>query len=720
MAELLLELFSEEIPASAQAKAADDLASLLTTALDGLNPAHSQTFHSARRIAVVMDIASEIPSRIQSERGPRETAPAQALAGFTRKHGVSTDDLVRENGFWVLNRTLPPVSARTRIADVLPDLLWKFPWSKSMRWGEGSGFVWIRPLRRILCLLDGDTVPFTLARSQDDGHGLHSGAQTEGHRILAPGAVTVTSTQDWLDTLTQRFVIMNAEKRRAIIRDGIATLADAHGLVVVPDEGLIDEVAGLVEYPVPLLGRIDDAYMTLPAEVMQVSMRINQRYFTLRTPDGHAAPFFAFVANLPFADDGKLVIVGNERVLRARFADARHFWDLDRKTRLSERVAALDAVTFHAKLGTQGERARRLAVLAGTIARALGLGDAEIAQAERAALLAKADLSTGMVGEFPELQGIMGGYYATHDGEHAAIARAIADHYLPRGPSDTVARTPVAIAVALADRLDLLVGFFVLGETPTGSGDPYGLRRAALGVIRTIRDNNLRIDLLALIDAAAAGRQGGALAALPAFIADRLRVQLRSEGARHDVLAAILASGGLTHGGPEAKTATQTPALKSPGGSPIKTPDAARSPKLDGDLVRLLARTEALSTMIQSPDGINLLAAAKRAANILRIENRKDGPHTGAPDPALYEQDEEKALAEALHTAVNATQAALDREHYTQAMQAIAGLRPVLDRFFEAVVVNADKPALRRNRLYLLEKFCATTGLIADFGQIEG
>ncbi|MBF0869779.1 glycine--tRNA ligase subunit beta [Gluconobacter japonicus] len=684
MAELLLELFCEEIPAGMQPKAASELGALLTKALDGLNPSDVQTFYGTRRIATVLNVDAEIPARTVSERGPREGAPEKALEGFTRKHGVTTDELTLENGFWVLNKQLDPVSAESRVAEVVPDLLWKFPWAKSMRWGAGSNFSWVRPLRRITCLLDGKVVPFSLARDGDDAHGLKSSNLSEGHRFLAPGGFEVRSADHWLEELETRSVIVDADKRRDMIRTGVHRLAEQQGITVVEDEGLVDEVAGLVEYPVPLLGRIDDAFMDLPAEVMQVSMRINQRYFALRNADGKAAPFFAFVANLPFKDGGKLTIAGNERVLRARFADARHFWDLDRKTKLADRVAALDAVTFHAKLGTQGERAKRISDLAGTVAAAIGLSGEQIEQAKRAGLLSKADLTTGMVGEFPELQGVMGGYYAAHDGEGDAVSKAVAEHYMPRGQSDDTAKAPVSVAVALADRLDLLAGFFAIGETPTGSGDPYGLRRAALGVIRTIRDNGLRLNLTDLFAKAANGRTGGELAKLPDFMADRLRVQLRSEGERHDVLAATLAGG------------------------------------LDGDLVRLLARTSALSDMIQTEDGKNLLAAAKRAANILRIEDKKDGPHKGTPDASLYAQDEERALADGLNSAVPAIETALKNERFTDAMQAIAALRPTLDRFFDAVTVNAPEADIRANRLKLLATFRTTTALIADFGQIEG
>ncbi|MBS1102702.1 glycine--tRNA ligase subunit beta [Gluconobacter sp. Dm-62] len=702
MAELFIELFSEEIPSGMQARAANDLGSLLTKALDGLNPRDLRIFFGARRIAAILNVDAEIPARSVSERGPREGAPEKALEGFTRKHGVTPADLTLENGFWVLNKSLDPVSAESRVSEAVPELLWKFPWPKSMRWGAGSNFTWVRPLRRIACLLDGHVVPFALARDGDDAHGLKASNLSEGHRFLAPGAFEILSGQQWQDELETRSVIVDMDSRRDMVRTGVARLADQHGITVVQDDGLVDEVCGLVEYPVPLLGKIDAAFMDLPAEVMQVSMRINQRYFALRNPDGKAAPYFAFIGNLPFKDGGKLTTAGNERVLRARFADARHFWDLDRKTTLADRVPALAAVTFHAKLGTQAERAERISKLAGTVAQAMGLDGAQIAQAERAGLLAKADLTTGMVGEFPELQGVMGGYYAAHDGEDEAVSRAVAEHYLPRGQSDETAKAPVSVAVALADRLDLLAGFFAIGELPSGSGDPYALRRAALGIIRTIRDNGLRLDLSDLLARAADSfhdnpfKDVQSQTKLMPFIQERLRVILRTEGQRHDVLDACFAGKRFDTVGELVPTA------------------------LDGDLVRLLARTSALSEMIQTEDGRNLLAAAKRAANILRIEDKKDGPHTGAPDPTLYTQDEERALAAGLDQAVPAIETALKEERFTDAMQAIAALRPTLDRFFGAVTVNAPEPEVRANRLRLLSRFRETTALIADFGQIEG
>ena len=682
MSDLLLELFSEEIPARMQARAADDLARLLTEALAPLAPAGVQTFHGPRRIALAAAVRDGVPARSSSERGPRVSAPEGALNGFLRKHGAKRDQLARDGEHWVLTLETPATSAADLIAAVLPGLLRRFPWPKSMRWGDGSAFTWVRPLRRVLCLLDGQVVPFTLAEGADDGHGLAAGNETEGHRFHAPGAFAVASLAEWQGGLLARRVIPEAGERRRLVVEGIARLAAAKGLEVVPDDGLLDEVAGLVEWPVPLLGRIDAAFMDLPPEVMQVSMRVNQRYFALRQLDGAPADRFAFAANIEAPDGGRAIVAGNERVLRARFSDARHFWDLDRRTPLGERVPALDGVTFHAKLGSQGARVKRLQRLAETIAPFVG---ADPALARRAALLAKADLTTGMVGEFPELQGVMGGYYAGYDGEDPRVADAVRDHYTPKGPSDPVPTEPVAIATALADKLDQLAAFFAVGEVPTGSGDPFALRRAALGAIRIIRENRLRLPLAGIFETAGQDLPAPApTPALLAFLAERLRIQLRAEGARHDVLAAVFAAGA------------------------------------DDDILRLLARADAVAALLATPVGADLLAASRRAANIVRIEDKRDGPHAGPVEPDLLTEPEERALAAALDAAEPAVADGIARERYADAMGALAGLRPPLDAFFDQVTVNAPDPALRRNRLRLLARVGAAMGRAADFSRIEG
>jgi glycyl-tRNA synthetase beta chain len=675
--EFLLELFSEEIPARMQARAADDLARLVAEVLAPLAPRDLKAFSGPRRIALAATLAAEVPAVHVVERGPRLGAPEQAVAGFLRKHAATPAELRVEGDYHVLEKSSAARPAAALVAEAMPPLLRRFPWPKSMRWGGSSGFTWVRPLRRIVCLLDGAVVPFDLRDGADDGHGLAAGDETEGHRFHAPDPVAVRGVADWADTLRARRVLVDAAERRRVIAEGIARLAAAENLVVVEDSGLLDEVTGLVEWPVPLLGRIDAAYMDLPPEVMQVSMRVNQRYFALRHADGRPAARFAFAANIEARDSGAAIVAGNERVLRARFADARHFWDLDRRTTLASRVAALDAVTFHAELGSQGDRVRRLEALAEAVAPKIG---ADPVLARRAAHLAKADLLTGMVGEFPELQGVMGAYYARHDGEPDPVAAAIGAQYQPKGPSDPVPEGPVAIALALADKADLLAQFFNIGAAPTGSGDPYALRRAALGVLRILRERGVRLSLGWLFATAGAADPR----ALVGFAMERLRVQLRTEGARHDVLAAAFAAGD------------------------------------DDDAVRLLARADALAGLLGTEDGGNLLAAYRRAANILRIEERRDGPHDGPVDRDLLSDEAERALDDALAALAPAIAERLAAEDFTGAMAVMAGLRPPLDRFFEQVTVNAPEPHRRRNRLRLLARVRATMDRAADFSKLEG
>jgi len=680
MPELLLELFSEEIPARMQARGADDLARLVGEALAALSPRDVRSFHGPRRIALVVTVSAQIAERRSNERGPRLTAPEQALAGFLRKHAAAREALRQEGDFWVLDRIEPGIGAAALVARELPGLLRRFPWPKSMRWGGTSGFTWVRPLRRILCLLDGVVVPFTLAEGADDGHGLASGNLTEGHRFLSPGAFAVTSAEQWQDELFEHHVEVDAGARRSRVAEGVARLAGEHGLSVVDDPGLLDEVAGLVEWPVPLLGRIEAAYMDLPPEVMQVSMRVNQRYFALRQADGGAAPYFAFAANIAASDGGRAIVAGNERVLRARFSDARHFWDFDRAQSLESRVAALDRVTFHAKLGSQGDRVRRLVTLAGRIA---PLVAADPKLAERAALLAKADLTTRMVGEFPELQGVMGRYYALHDGEPAAVADAVRDHYAPKGASDPVPTEPAAIAVALADKLDQLAQFFAAGEKPTGSGDPYALRRAALGVIRIIRENRLRVSLNEVLEDA--GADDATKAEVRSFLLERLRVQMRGQGERHDVLAAVLGARG------------------------------------DDDIVRVLAKVEAVRLMLSSENGANLQAAYKRANNIVA----KEMPSLAAQPVVevvaeLLREPEEIDLNKNIETVGRDVYHLNHDEMFREAMEAFGALRRPVDTFFEKVTVVVPEPDVRENRLRLLHSLTELMDSVADFSKIEG
>lgn len=714
MPEFLLELFSEEIPARMQARAAEDLCAALHRALAPLMTAPPRGLSGPRRLAALGEMAARAETPGKEERGPRIGAPDAALEGFLRKHGAARADLKQEGQFWVLSKPGEVIEARDLVARALPAVLRGFPWPKSMRWGT-SGFAWVRPLQRILCILDGEPVRFALGE-----HGLVADALTEGHRILAgTEPFAVRSFAEYEAGLRQRFVVPDPAERERIIEEGVARLAAAEGLEVVPDRGLLAEVAGLVEWPVPLLGHIDEAFMDLPPEVMRTTMRVNQRYFALRHPDGRAAARFAIVANIAPQDGGAAIAAGNERVLRARLSDARFFWDQDRKQSLESFLPKLETVVFHAKLGTQGERVSRLESLAAAIAPLVG---ADRALATRAARLAKADLASGMVGEFPELQGVMGRYYALAGGEDPRVAEAIGAHYRPLGPGDAVPSEPVAVAVALADKLDQLAGFFAVGEKPTGSGDPYALRRAALGVIRIIRENGLRIGLKPLFQTAldlvlgaiggsaqrqiqaarerfeqAAGRpstdsshavvglSGETLFSLLDFIAERLRVQLRAEGARHDLVAAVFGA----------------------------TPD--------DDLVRLLARAEALRALLESADGANLLAAYRRAANILRIEERKDGgAFAPATDPALLRLPEEAALAAALDRAVPEAQARIAAEDFGPAMAALATLRAPLDAFFDRVTVNDPASELRANRLGLLARLRAAMDAVADLSRIEG
>jgi glycyl-tRNA synthetase beta chain len=773
--ELLLELFSEEIPARMQARAAEDLSRLFAERCAALVEAPPLTFHGPRRIGLSALLRASVTTEGKEERGPRVGAPDAALDGFLRKHGATRGQLQQEGQFWVLAKPGETVEARALVAAAVPAIIRAFPWPKSMRWGGSSGMAWVRPLKRILCVLDGAVVPFDLRAGEDDGHGLVSGDVTEGHRIMAPGAFAVRRLTDYQEGLRERRVVLDAAERVRKIRDGIAALAGAEGLAVVPDEGLVAEVAGLVEWPVPLLGRIDDAFMDLPPEVMRTTMRVNQRYFALRRADGSAAARFALVANIAAPDGGAAIVAGNERVLRARLSDARFFWDLDRKQSLESFLPKLDAVVFHAKLGTQGQRVARLERLARIVAEKVG---ADPALAGRAARLAKADLASGMVGEFPELQGVMGRYYALGQGEDARVAEAIAAHYRPLGPQDEVPSEPVAIAVALADKLDQLAGFFAVGEKPTGSGDPFALRRAALGVIRILRENGLRLGLRAAIEQAMAGyigqwrgspwlaveaaqfaqlavqgdlrrevletaarltgeglaknekvfvrlldldwfaelrRHGFPLYVVPQtgaageltrmfraadavalpqakalgaelldFLADRLRVQLRADGLRHDVVTAVL------------------------GAAP------------DDDLVRLLRRADSVRAFVESESGANLLAAHRRAANILRIEEKRDGhAYDTGYERHLLKVHEEEALAAALEDAAQRIDLDMQAEDFERAMDAMATLRAPVDAFFDKVIVNDPAPELRRNRLKLLARLRATMDAVADFSKIE-
>jgi glycyl-tRNA synthetase beta chain len=670
MPELLLELFSEEIPARMQAGAARDLERLMVGALSdrGLLFEGIKAFSGPRRLTLSIAGLPAKQKDVREElKGPKVDAPAAAIEGFLKKTGLTREQLKVESTpkgevyMAVIEREGRETAAV--LAEIIPEVMGKLPWPKSMRWKPGVAARWVRPLHSILAAFDGEVVPFSFA-------GVSSGRHTRGHRFLSEGKIEARRFEDYEAALKKAHVILDAEERAAIIFEGVKSAAFVHGLELIPDEGLLAEVSGLAEWPVVYVGSIEDQFMDVPPEILQTSMRTHQKYFALRDPKtGRMANKFALVANMIAADGGKEIVAGNERVLRARLSDAKFFWDEDRKRTLESRVDDLKGIVFHAKLGTQAERVERVVALAGEIAGKIG---ADVDKAKRAARLAKADLTSGVVGEFPELQGVMGRYYALHDKEDAAVADAIRDHYKPVGPSDAVPTDKVAIAVALADKLDQLVSFFSVGEKPTGSGDPFALRRAALGVIRIILENGIRFGLNVKAD-------------LHAFFIDRLKVALKEKGSRHDLIDAVFSLGN------------------------------------EDDLVRLVARVEALQTFLKTDDGKNLLAGYKRAANILKAEEKKDNrTYISEVDEKLLPEPADKTLYTALAKAIGAIGPALDKEDFAGAMTEMAALRGPVDGFFEAVKVNADDPKLRENRLHLLAGLRAALHRVADFSRIEG
>jgi glycyl-tRNA synthetase beta chain len=701
MPDLLLELFSEEIPARMQAKAADDLKAMVTGRLvdAGLVYEGARAFATPRRLTLlVQGVPAKQPDLKEEKKGPRVGAPEGAIKGFLKSAGLASIGEAtvqkdpKKGDFYVALIEKPGRAAIEVLADILPVVIRTFPWPKSMRWGEGR-LTWVRPLHSILATFgpeteDPDVVPFAV-------DGIAAGTTTRGHRFLAPGAITVKHFGDYAAKLEKAKVVLDAERRKAMILADAKNLAFAQGLELVEDAALLDEVAGLVEWPVVLMGSFDESFLKIPPEVVRTTIRNNQKCFVVRDPQtGHLAPKFILVANMEAEDGGRAIVAGNERVIRARLSDAKFFYETDLKTRLEDRLPKFEHIVFHEKLGTQAERIARIERLAAELAPIVG---ADVAKVERAARLAKADLLTEVVGEFPELQGLMGKYYAEAQGEDEAVAHACEDHYKPKGPDDLVPADPVAMAVALADKLDTLVGFWAIDEKPTGSKDPYALRRAALGVIRIVLQNNVRLPLRPLFDRllrACAERQltGVSQTAISAtdsdllsFFADRLKVQLRDQGARHDLVDAVFSLGG------------------------------------QDDLVLIVRRVEALAGFLATEDGRNLLAGYKRAANILRIEEKKDSTtYAGAPDPALYALAEEMALAVAIDAAKQEASAAVARENFAAAMSAISKLRPHVDAFFDKVTVNADDNAVRANRLKLLNEIRAATQAVADFSRIEG
>ena len=688
MAELLLELFSEEIPARMQRQAAADLVARVSQALaaSGIEGRQAQLHATPRRLVVSFEnLPLATADQTIERRGPRVDAPEKARAGFLGSLGsvdYTLGEIEDKKGrFLAASYVEPGRSTASVVAEAIPPILAQFPWPRSMRWGAGEER-WVRPLQAILCLFDGVVVPFSFA-------GIDSGRRTFGHRFMAPAAIEVRDFTDYREKLAAAHVILDAADRRDLIKTKASALAEAAGCRLRPDPALLDEIAGLVEWPVPLIGRIDEPFMAIPPEVLVTTMRANQKYLALEDSDGRLAPYFVTVANIEAPDGGAAIIAGNERVLRARLWDAKFFWEQDLKTPLEAFLPKLDAMVFHAALGTMREKVERLETLAVAIADQIGSDRLVV---ERAARLAKADLVSGMVGEFPEVQGIMGGHYARAQGEEPAVAQAIAEHYRPLGPGDACPTAPVSVAVALADKLDTLVGFFAANIRPTGSKDPFALRRAALGVIRLVTENGLRLDLGPLFAVALsahgqrfAGVDPTSLAGdLSSFFIDRLKVQARERGVRHDLIEAVIAR------------------------------------RADGDLVRVLALVQALQDFLATADGANLLAAYRRAANIVRIEEKKDAAtFTGPIDPALLVEPAEAALVDGLEATRAAVRRHLAAESFGDAMAALAALRPTVDSFFDAVLVNVNDAALRLNRLKILTLLRDDVDVIADFAAIE-
>lgn len=692
MAELLLELFSEEIPARMQVRAADDLKRLVTDKLKeaGLDWTGAEVHSTPRRLTLVIDgLPTAQPDVREERRGPRADAPEKAIEGFLNSAGLTRDQVEtrEEKKGTFLYAVIEKKGGATAdvIRDIVPAVIAAMPWPKSQRWGDGT-LQWVRPLQRILCVFDGQTVAAEI-------DSLKATNQTSGHRFMAPAEFAVADFADYKAQLQASRVVLDRAERARMIEDGALELVREQGLELVEDRALLDEVVGLVEWPVPLMGRFDEAFLDVPDEVLTATMRGNQKYFSVRDPKtGKLAPHFVVVANMETADKGAAIVAGNERVLNARLSDAKFFWDQDRRESLEARVPKLADMIFYEGLGTLEDKSGRVAELSAHIAKHYMTGvDAQLAG--RAGELAKADLVTGLVGEFPEVQGIIGQYLALNERLDPSLALAIAEHYSPVGPKDECPSEPISVAVALADKIDTVVAFFSKGLKPTGSKDPFALRRAALGAIRLVVENNLRIPLLKLFEKADSqlpySQEGwdGKLEAndLLDFFADRLKVQQREQGVRHDLIDAVFSLGG------------------------------------EDDLVRLLNRVEALSKFLATDDGANLLAGFKRATNIVRIEEKKDGvTYVGDVNPDLLTEADEKALHAALVTAAGEARTKVEAEDFEGAMAAMAQLRAPVDAFFDNVTVNCDDPAVRENRLNLLSRFGAALGAVADCSKIEG
>ena len=731
MTDFLLELRSEEIPARMQVKAKEDLARLFNDALAkaGLAAASVETFATPRRLALIatgLPLATDAVS--EETKGPKVGAPPQAMEGFLRKTGLTQDQLIERDGVYFAVVEKAGRQTADVLAEAIPAIIRAFPWPKSQRWGAGSASTeslrWVRPLQGIVAILGNDVVPCEI-------EGIVSGATTMGHRFHHSGPVTIGNAGDYAEKLRAAYVLVHFSERCALIRDGAKAAAAAAGLTLVEDEGLVVENAGLTEWPVPMLGRFDPAFLEVPQEVIQLTARVNQKYFVCHDSAGKLANAFVCTANIDAHDGGAAIVAGNEKVLAARLSDAKFFWEQDLKVALDDQATKLAQITFHEKLGSVADKVERVAKLARWLVEegilgacspaqagaqpanndssdkvldpGLRRGTQELAdQAERAARLCKADLVTGMVGEFPELQGLMGGYYARAQGEVDAVADAVRDHYKPVGQGDEVPTAPVTVAVSLADKLDTLAQFFAAGMPPTGSKDPFALRRAAIGFLSLLLQNDLRCSLKDMLLATGAATN---FDTLEEFLVDRLKVQQREAGVRHDLIDAVFSLGG------------------------------------EDDLVRLLARVNALQAYITTAEGANLLAAYKRAANILKqaessSPSTSDGegdrsaqPSGGGAPPSVADatatspshvDGEERALLTALDTAAPNAAAAVDAEDFEGAMAALASLRAPIDAFFDGVMVNDEDPAKRAFRLGLLARFRDAVHRVADFAKIEG
>jgi glycyl-tRNA synthetase beta chain len=712
MPDLLLEFLSEEIPARMQARAAEDLRKLVTDRLvaEGLTYEGARAFATPRRLALTIHgVPAKQPDVKEEKKGPRVGAPENAIAGFLKAAGLSSISQAKvqpdkKGDFYVAVLDRPGRDAIDVIKDVLHATVATFPWPKSMRWGAQSAkpgsLSWVRPLHSIVATFGPETEEPEIVLL--DIGGIKAGDETRGHRFMAPAPFKVRHFDDYMAGLEKAKVVLDPARRADTVLADAKNLAFAQGFDLVEDEGLLSEVAGLVEWPVTLMGSFDKAFLAIPDEVIRATIRNNQKCFVLRDPQSaKLVNKFILVANEEAMDGGKAIVAGNERVIRARLSDAKFFYETDLKTRLEDRLPKFEQIVFHEKLGTQAERITRIVALAGRVAPLVG---ADVAKTERAAQLCKADLLTDVVGEFPELQGLMGRYYAEAQDEDEAVAHACEDHYKPKGPDDLVPSDPVSIAVALADKIDTLTGFWAIFEPPTGSKDPYALRRAALGVIKIVLQNEIRLALRPLVGRQLASwfetltprvhkftadqmRQASEAATsdLLLFFADRLKVQLREQGARHDLVDAVFALEG------------------------------------QDDLLMIVRRVDALGKFLDTDDGKNLLAGYKRATNIIRIEEKKDKrEYDGVPDAKSYKLPEEKALAEAIDVARKEAAAAVGKEDFAAAMRAMAKLRPRVDAFFDKVTVNVDDKALRENRLKLLNEIREATRAVADFSKIEG